>query len=140
LNNTRLRLAAVALDTCGSVVKTSRVVTDLLSNPANNNIVALISGGGTELTNPLLDVIGHLKVPVLYAQASGPPAHRKMHSPYPLQLAPSNVAQATAILTLLGQMSRKCATVFYHQDGGEFEEVFKVIESQVDTSIKLTGR
>ncbi|XP_069678510.1 uncharacterized protein [Periplaneta americana] len=146
-NNSHLSLAAIALDTCGSIVKTSRDVSNFLNRQESNifdglnntdiNIVALLAGGDTELAGSVTDAVGHLGVAVLAPQAGGPPAQRKKYSPYPLQLAPSNAVRAASILALLHHLQWNCFSVMYHQDGVEYEDMFRYVEKHAASSIQL---
>ncbi|XP_067004310.2 uncharacterized protein [Anabrus simplex] len=141
LNNTHLSIGAIALDSCGSVVKTSRDISDFLSMEetndiskiptTSNNVIAFVAGGGTELAGSVMEAVGHLKIPVLVPQAGGPSPQRKKFSPYPLQLASTNTAQASAILSLLHHLKWSCFSVVYYQDGVEYEDIFRYIEKHV---------
>ncbi|PSN42847.1 hypothetical protein C0J52_16423 [Blattella germanica] len=146
-NNSHFSLAAIALDTCGSIVKTSRDVSNFLNQQDNNvfekwnttemNIVALLAGGDSELAGTVTDAVGHLGVAVLAPQAGGPPAQRKKYAPYPLQLAPSNVVRAASLLALLHHLQWNCFSIMYHQDGVEYEDMFRYIEKHAASSIQL---
>ncbi|XP_033611384.1 uncharacterized protein LOC111874549 isoform X3 [Cryptotermes secundus] len=146
-NNSRLSLAAIALDTCGSIIKTTRDVSNFLNHEGRNlfknlnntdiNLVALLAGGDTELAASVTDAVGHLGVAVLAPQAGGPKSQRKRYSPYPLQLAPSNTVRAACILALLHQLQWDCFSVIYHQDGVEYEDIFRYVEKHTASSIQL---
>lgn len=146
-NNSHLSLAAIALDTCGSIVKTSRDVSNFLNYQESNqfeklnntdiNIVALLAGGDTELAGSVTDAVGHLRIAVLAPQAGGPPFQRKRYAPYPLQLAPSNAVRAASILALLHHLHWNCFSVIYHQDGIEHEDMFRYVEKHIDSSLQL---
>lgn len=146
-NNSRLSLAAIALDTCGSIIKTTRDVSNFLNHEGSNlfknlnntdiNLVALLAGGDTELAGSVTDAVGHLGVAVLAPQAGGPKSQRKRYSPYPLQLAPSNTVRAACILALLHQLQWNCFSVIYHQDGVEYEDMFRYVEKHTASSIQL---
>lgn len=146
-NNSYLSLAAIALDTCGSIIKTSRDVSNLLSYQESNlfenlnstdiNIVALLAGGDTELAGSVTDAVGHLGVAVLAPQAGGPPSQRKRYTPYPLQLAPSNTVRAASILALIHHLQWNCFSVIYHQDGIEHEDMFRYVEKHIASSQQL---
>ena len=135
------------MDTCGSIVKTSRDISNFLNHEENNlfekwnssdvNIVALLAGGDSELARSVTDAVGHLGVAVIAPQAGGPPSQRKKYSPYPLQLAPSNVVRAASLLAFLYHLQWNCFSVMYHQDGVEYEDMFRYVEKQAASSLKL---
>jgi hypothetical protein len=140
-NNSDLSLAAIALDTCGSIVKTSKDVSNFFNHQESNhfgklnntdiNVVALLAGGNTELAGSVTDAVGHLGVAVLAPQAGGPPSHRKRYAPYPLQLAPSNAVRAASVLALLHHLQWNCFSIIYQQDGIEYEDMFRYVEKHI---------
>ncbi|KAJ9600381.1 hypothetical protein L9F63_009309, partial [Diploptera punctata] len=150
-NNSYLSLAAIALDTCGSIVKTSRDISNFLNQEEHNifekgnnsdvNIVALLAGGDSELARSVTDAVGHLGVAVIAPQAGGPPSQRKKYAPYPLQLAPSNIVRAASLLAFLHHLEWSCFSVMYHEDGVEYEDMFRYVEKQatVNSQIELTS-
>jgi hypothetical protein len=106
-------------------------------NNTDINIVALLAGGDTELAGSVTDAVGHLGVAVLAPQAGGPPYQRKRYAPYPLQLAPSNAVWAACILALLHHLQWNCFSVIYHQDGIEYEDMFRYVEKHAASSLQL---
>lgn len=146
-NNSHLSLAAIALDTCGSIVKTSRDISNFLNhqessifeklNNTDMSIVALLAGGDTELAGTVTDAVRHLGVAVLAPQAGGPPSQRKRYAPYPLQLAPSNAVRAACVLALLHHLQWHCFSVIYHQDAVEYEDMFRYVEKHAASSLRL---
>jgi hypothetical protein len=143
-NNSHLSLAAIALDTCGSIIKTTRDVSNFLNEEGSNlfentdiNLVALLAGGDTELAGSVTDAVGHLGVAVLAPQAGGPLSQRKRFTPYPLQLSPSHVARAACILALLHYLKWNCFSVIYHQDGVQYEDMFRYLEKHTTSSHQL---
>jgi len=146
-NNSHLSLAAIALDTCGSIVKTSRDISNFLNhqesslfeklNNTDMSIVALLAGGDTELAGIVTDAVSHLGVAVLAPQAGGPPSQRKRYAPYPLQLAPSNVVRAACVLALLHHLQWHCFSVIYNQDAVEYEDMFRYVEKHAASSLQL---
>lgn len=146
-NNSHLSLAAIALDTCGSIVKTSRDISNFLNhqesslfeklNNTDMSIVALLAGGDTELAGTVTDAVSHLEVAVLAPQAGGPPSQRKRYAPYPLQLAPSNAVRAACVLALLHHLQWHCFSVIYHQDAVEYEDMFRYVEKHAASSLQL---
>lgn len=146
-NNSHLSLAAIALDTCGSIVKTSRDISNFLNhqesslfeklNNTDMSIVALLAGGDTELAGTVTDAVSHLEVAVLAPQAGGPPSQRKRYAPYPLQLAPSNGVRAACVLALLHHLQWHCFSVIYHQDAVEYEDMFRYVEKHAASSLQL---
>jgi hypothetical protein len=146
-NNSHLSLAAIALDTCGSIIKTTRDVSNFLNHEGSSlfenlnntdiNLVALVAGGDTELVGSVTDAVGHLRIPVLAPQAGGPLSQRKRYAPYPLQLAPSHAVRAAAVLALLHRLEWNCFSVIYHQDGVEYEDMFRYLERHTASSLQL---
>jgi hypothetical protein len=146
-NNSHLSLAAIALDTCGSIIKTARDISNFLNHEGSNlfedlnntdiNLVAVLAGGDTELAGSVTDAVGHLGVAVLAPQAGGPPSQRKRYAPYPLQLAPSHASRAACLLALLHHLQWNCFSVIYHQDGVEYEDMFRYVEKHAALSPQL---
>nr|CAD7198909.1 unnamed protein product [Timema douglasi] len=134
-NNSNINLTAVVLDTCGSSVKAARDVSRFLehqysgqNSQSGGHTIAFIAGGTTHHVESIMESVGYLNVPLLAPQARGPPAHRKKFAPYPLQLSPSNRAQAQAIISILENLRWMCYSVIYQQDGIEYENIFQILE------------
>ena len=138
-NYSGLRVGAIALDTCGSAVRTSRLVSELLAEGAGAGmqlsggaetageaqpVVAVLAGGPTRVAAPSMEAAGALGLPAVAPSARGPPVHRKTHPPYPLQLAPSNGVLADSILALLRALKWRCLAALYLQDAVDYEETF----------------
>nr|CAD7589963.1 unnamed protein product [Timema genevievae] len=143
-NNSNINLTAVVLDTCGSAVKAARDVSRFLEhqysgqNSQNGgHTIAFIAGGTTHHVEAIMESVGYLNVPLLAPQARGPPAHRKKFAPYPLQLSPSNTAQAQAIISILENLRWMCYSVIYQQDGIEYENIFQTLE-KMSSQFNLT--
>jgi len=120
-----VKLGAITLDTCGSSLRTSRHVADLLSSDSapGSLVVALVAGGETRLAAPVADAATAAGLPAMAPASRGPPPDRKTHPPYPLQFAPSANKTASALLALINALKRTCVGVLYFKDALDYEEV-----------------
>lgn len=134
-----IKLGALAFDSCDSKERTTRDISNFFSDSANkkppvsssspneNNVVAFIAAGVTEIVKPVVDIVTPLSVPVIVTEASGMVLHRKKHAPYPLQLAPSNEVRAAAILSLLQHFNWNYFSVIYLEDILENEDLHRYL-------------